>query len=107
MTPILTISTKPQSRRMVEIDGRAYPLRRASDLAVIRPGARKEFARLSALCRLTQPTPAQTRTRRQLLATLTDVMLDAPPAIRAKLQDEHRLALMTAFVTAEQPRKVR
>jgi hypothetical protein len=99
-TPILDISTKRAPASKVRIDGKLYALRTRDEVGMLpnAPQHGEGLIRLGVLIKKRGLTPAEARERGRLLRALTSVIVIAPRAVLAKLQDTHRTGILAVFV---------
>jgi len=96
--PLLNLDTFIE-RASVVIDGTAYALKNRGELSLL---ADRRFGKLSdrfnALWVLEDPTPTDEQELARVLTTMCEMVLEAPAEVQAKLFEEQRLAVVTAFI---------
>lgn len=106
MKTVLKLTTAPTATRHVEIDGRRYPLRPPETMKM--DAAQQASAlciKLGTLLQKKTLMPAETREAAALLAKTIPLIVDAPAAVHRRLQDSHRMAVLTAWTQAYPPRR--
>jgi hypothetical protein len=101
MADILNIATIAAPEEFITIDGERYPLRSVDAMTLTQIAIlKRDGPRLgNLLIRTDELTDDEGKETSQLLARFCNVILDAPPAVQAKLHDQHRMAIVHAFTT--------
>jgi len=97
--PLLDLDTL-LVRLSVRIDGVPYEIRNRDELSVL--GLRRVnlwCERFNQILVLEAPTAEQEAESAALLQKICQAVLDAPPDVHAKLQEQHRMAIADVFCT--------
>lgn len=97
-SPVLSLSTLSEGLP-IKIDGQTYEIRHPNMLSL---GAILRFEalrpRILPLLEKEDLSEAEGEELSRLLATVTEMFLDAPPDVRGRLTDQQRVLVMQAFV---------